>query len=270
MTDARSEDQVFPEVERVLYGKATLHEVVCQVRFPADLRLEREAPADFQQRVRAMFPLVNRRAQSALGGLPPEVAKAFEAMAPSSGTNTIWQFATEDGKTRLELTKDSLTLFSQSYERWEHYWKQFQDSLDAFVELYQPPFFIRIGLRYKNLIRRLVLGLNDAPWHRLLSEHVLGELKVEGVRERAVEAARNLLVRLPERGAKVRLQHGFAQIEGSDEQCYLIDCDSFVARTEVKDANDAIAYLHGHAARYFRWCISDELHAAMVPQPVPA
>ena len=140
--------------------------------------------------------------------------------------------------------------------------------LDAFVELYKPPFIVRIGLRYKNLIRRSVLGLNDVPWHELLRPHVLGELEVGGVRERAVEAARNLLVTLPERGAKVRLQHGFAQSEGSDEQCYLIDCDSFIERSDVNHARDAIAYLHQHAARYFRWCITDRLHEAMSPQPI--
>lgn len=267
MVVARTEDQVFPEVPRVLYGKVTLHEVVCQVRFPADLRLEKDPPAEFQQRIRAMLPLLTRRTQSVVGGLPPEVAKAFEAVVPP--TDTTWQFATEDGTTQLELMKDKLTLISRSYDRWENFWQQFRTPLDAFRELYEPPFFVRIGLRYKNLIRRSVLGLDDVPWHELLSQQVLGELAADGVRERVIEAARNLLMTLPERGAKVRLQHGFAQFEGSDEQCYLIDCDCFVARSEVNDANDAIAYLHQHAARYFRWCITDRLHAAMEPGAIP-
>ncbi len=269
MAVTRTEEQVFPDVTRVLYGKATLHEVVCQVRFPADLRLEKDSPADFQQRVRAIFPLLNRKTQSVVGTLPPELAKALEAVVPPSGTNTIWQFATEDGKTRLELTKDNLTLISRSYESWDHFWEQFHEPLDAFVELYEPPFIVRIGLRYKNLIRRSVLGLSDVPWHELLKPHVLGELAVHGIRERAVEAARNLLMTLPEREAKVRLQHGFAQGEGSDEQCYLIDCDFFIERSDVDHADSAIAYLHQHAWRYFRWCITDRLHEAMAPGPIP-
>ena len=183
MAATRAEEQVFPDVTRVHYGKATLHEVVCQVRFPADLRLEKDPPAEFQQRVRAMFPLLNRKTQAVVASLPPEVAKAFEAVVPPSGTNTIWHFATEDGKTRLELTKDNLTLISRSYDRWEQFWKQFQEPLDAFVELYEPPFFVRIGLRYTNLISRSVLGLNDVPWHELLKPHVLGELAVDGTRD---------------------------------------------------------------------------------------
>ncbi len=269
MVATRAKEQVFPDVTRVLYGKATLHEVVCQVRFPADLRLEKDPPAEFQQRVREMFPLVDRKTQSVAEALPPEVAKAFEAVVPPSGTNTIWQFATEDGKTRLGLAKDSLTLISRSYDRWEHFWEQFHEALHAFVALYKPPFFVRLGLRYKNLIRRSVLGLNDVPWREFLKAHVLGELAVDPVGECAVGAARNLLVRLPERGAKAQLQHGFAQIQGCEEQCYLIDSDFFIERSEVNDANDSIAYLHRYAARYFRWCITDRLHEAMDPQPIP-
>jgi len=269
MAVAKPEEQVFPRVKRVLYRKATLHEVVCQTRFPVDLRLEKDPPADFQQRVRATFPLLERNTQSIVGTLPTEVAKAFEAMGRPSGTTTVWQFATEDGKTQLELAKDNLTLISRSYDTWEHFWDQFRGSLDAFVELYEPPFFVRIGLRYKNLLRRSLLGLDKAPWNELLKGPVLGELAANEIREKALEATRNLLVTLPEREAKARLQHGFVQGEGSDEQCYLLDCDSFVERTEVDHAHDAIAYLHQHATRYFRWCITDRLHRAMEPDPIP-
>lgn len=266
MAVVTQDEQVFPPVERVIYGKAPLMEVVCQVRFPADLRLEKDPPADFQQRIRSEFPLLNRNTQSILRGLPPEIAQAFEAVAPPAGTTTIWQFATEDGQKRLELTKDNLTLIARNYDRWERFYNAFRGSLNAFVELYEPPFFTRIGLRYRDLIRRSALDLNNVPWHELLKDHVLGELAV--VRERAMEAARNLLLSLPERGAKVRLQHGFAEVEGSTEQCYLIDCDFFVERTEVNLVHPTLAYLHDHAARYFRWCITDRLHEAMEPEPI--
>jgi len=268
MEVAKPEEQVFPNASRVLYRNPTLNEVVCQVRFPTDLQVEKYPPADFQQRVRAMFPLLTRRTQSVVGALPPEVAKALEAVAPPSGTNIIWQFATEDGDTQLELTKDNLTLVSRSYDRWEQFWEKFDRSLDAFVDLYKPPFFVRIGLRYQNVIRRSVLELSGVPWHYLLREHVLAELAVDPVRGHVIEAARNLLVTLADREAKARIQHGLAQLEGCDEQCYLIDCDSFVEKTDVSHARNAIAYLHQHASRYFRWCIKDQLHEAMSPQPI--
>lgn len=261
--------QVFPDVERVLYAKAPLIEVIAQTRFPADLRLETEPPANFQQKIRASFPILRQQTRSVVSGLPPEVAKAFEAVAPPTGTNTIWQFSTEDNDHTLELTKDNLTLIARKYEKWEAFWALYEVALRSFFEIYTPPFLVRIGLRYRDVIQRSKLDLEDVPWSELLAEHVLGELAVSGVGERAIECSRNLVLRLPEQTAKVRLQHGFAELEGIDEQCYLIDCDFWVDRTEVANANDSLQYLHHQAARCFRWCIEPKLHKAMEPGPVP-
>ena len=267
MSMAKAKEEVFPEVERVLYTKAPLIEVVCQVRFPADLRLEKDPPAEFQQRVRDDFPILTRRTQAPVGGLPPEVARALESVPIPSG-DTIWSFSTEDKGHTLELLKDKLTLISRKYERWETFSSTFKNALDALFELYSPPFLLRIGLRYRDLIQRSTLCLEDATWSELLQEHVLGELAVEGLGERAVEASRSLLLNLPENEAQVRLQHGLAHVEGESEQCYLIDCDFFVRRTETGDATKSIDYLHRNAARYFRWCITKRLHDAMDPVPI--
>ena len=268
MAIARSDEQVFPDVERVLYKKAPLVEVICQVRFPADLRIEKEPPADFQQRVRSAFPILDKQARTVLQGLPPEIAKAFEGAVPPAGTSTLWRFGTANGKRRLELTRDNLTLVCGDYDRWEEFYETFKPGVRAFIEVYEPAFVTRVGLRYQDLIRRSRLGLEGVPWHELLADYVLGELGEEGVRERAIEASRNLVLALPERGGKVRLRHGFAKAEGSDEECYLIDCDFFVERTEVTDVESAIEYLYRNARRYFRWCITDRLHEAMEPEPV--
>lgn len=268
MAVADAAKHVFPDVDRVLYRKATIREVVCQVRFPADLRVETEPPADFQQRIRQAFPLLKQKTQSVISGLPPEVAKAFEAVAPPSGSTTIWQFGREDSEARVELMKDRLTLISPEYKNWGDFIEDFRSALDAFLELYKPLFYERIGLRYRNLIRRSMLDLEDVPWHELVKGHVLGELVVPAVGECAVEASRSLVLTLPEKGAQARLQHGFATEQGSDEQCYLIDGDFFVQRTDISDGYNAIEYLHGYAARYFRWCITDRLHEAMQPDPI--
>lgn len=260
--------QVFPLVDRVIYGKAPLVEVICQVRFPADLRVETEPPADFQQRIRDQFPLLTKRNQAVLSSFPPEVAKVFESVIPSSASSTIWQFNTEDASHTLELAKDNLTLVSRNYRRWEEFYSLFRQPFEAILELYRPPFFIRVGLRYRDIIQRSKLGLHDAKWSTLLKPYVLGELAEPGIEDRTNEAIRNLLLGLPDQNAKVRLQHGFAQVEGTNEQSYLIDCDFFVDRTEVSHVVNTLGYFNSNAASYFRWCITEKLHKAMDPQPV--
>jgi hypothetical protein len=57
-------DDLFPDSARVIYGKAPLTGVVCQLRFPPILRIESAPPADFQDRIREQFPLLERRPQS--------------------------------------------------------------------------------------------------------------------------------------------------------------------------------------------------------------
>lgn len=261
-------EYLFPEVERVVYGKAPLVEVICQVRFPADLRIETTAPAEFQQRIREQFPLLTQRNRAVLSTVPPDIAKAFESVLPPTGGSTIWQFNTEDGAHTLELLKDNLTLVSRNYRNWGDFSSLFRGPFTALCDLYAPKFFTRVGLRYRDIIQRSKLGLGETPWSTLLKPHVLAEVAQPGFEARTEVASRDLLLKLPGHGAKVRLQHGFAQIEGSPEQIYLIDCDFFVERTEAAHVDSALQYFHGNAARFFRWCITDSLHQAMEPRPV--
>lgn len=139
---------------------------------------------------------------------------------------------------------------------------------DALREFYSPAFFTRVGLRYRDVVQRSKLGLEKSTWSSLLKEHLLGEIAQVGFESLTEEASRNLLLKLPDQNAKVRLQHGFAQLEGSPEQVYLIDCDFFVDRTEAANIDVALQYFHDKAARFFRWCISDSLHQRMEPELV--
>jgi uncharacterized protein (TIGR04255 family) len=261
---------LFPEVDRVVYAKAPLAEVICQVRFPADLRIDTKPPADFQQQVRSSFPILAQLTQGLLPAMSPDVAKAMEWITPVPGPGSVWQFSSEDGKHTLQLVKDNLTLISHDYRRWEVFYALFDGPLRALGELYQPPFYTRVGLRYRDLIQRSKVGLDGDKWSALLAPHVLAEIAERDFEDRTEQAFRNILLKLPEHGARVRLQHGFAEVDGSSEQTYLIDCDFFVDKTEVENASGALNYFHDNAARFFRWCITPKLHNAMEPRSVTA
>ena len=51
-----SEKMPFPEAERVVYRQNPLDRVVCQLKFPPILKIEREIPVEFQDRIRKDFP----------------------------------------------------------------------------------------------------------------------------------------------------------------------------------------------------------------------
>jgi len=103
---------------------------------------------------------------------------------------------------------------SASYIRWEEFKDKLSLGLAAFVAVYEPSYFTRLGLRYRDLIQRSKLNLEGEPWSKLLKPALLGELTLDGLLDGTEHAARELLLNLDEDNAKVRLYHGFARVQG--------------------------------------------------------
>jgi uncharacterized protein (TIGR04255 family) len=228
---------LFPPVPRVLYGKAPLFEVTCQSRFPPILQIDRP-PAEFQERIREQFPLLERLANPlVVPQLPPEAAQMLGAAIGQSG----WNFLTEDRSSIITLAPDYVALTSTKYERWERFREQYQLALTALRAVYRPSFFVRIGLRYRDLIRREILGLDGVGWSRLLRPEILGELAIKEFEERAQDAKRVLILRMPGEVGTLILQHGFGKAVGHDKPGYVIDLDIAVTnKTEAEMPNRSL------------------------------
>jgi uncharacterized protein (TIGR04255 family) len=75
--------------------------------------------------------------------------------------------------------------------------------------------------------------------------------------------------RLDRTNAMARVRHGLARRQNLDELSYLIDADFFSEEpTEVGDALGKLDLFNRESGRLFRWCITEDLHRAMEPQPV--
>jgi uncharacterized protein (TIGR04255 family) len=256
----------FQDSERVVYEKTPLDLVICQLRFPPILKISSEAPARFQDKLRSDYPLYREPAPLALGvGLPRDISSIIEGMLPLPSVKAH-EFLSEDEQWVVTLTHESLALTCKNYSRWEDFRSHLQSALDLLVEIYRPPFFTRVGLRYRDLIRRSLLGLREVPWVELLSRDLAGELHsrigphIEGL-------GRQIVVGLQDGRAKVTIQHGFAKKDG--EICYIIDSDFYATdRTESQDAMAILNYFNRQSGRLFRWTISQRLHDAMEPRAV--
>jgi uncharacterized protein (TIGR04255 family) len=96
---------------------------------------------------------------------------------------------------------------------------------------------------------------------------VLGELASLDVGGDVLQSVRQVLFKLPENDASVRVLHGLAQPDASTEAEYLIDSDFFSEKaTEPKNAARVLDYFNRQARNLFRWFIKDRLHAAMEPR----
>src|ERR1700687_3478435 len=141
----------FPDASRVIYDKSPLEEVVCQVKFPAILKIEAQEPVSFQERVRKEYPLLNEKSPIELPpGMPTEIAKLTLAQVPFRTGKPAYEFASADEQWTVNLTRDFLALTSKKYKRWEGFKDHLATPMDALLSEYVPTFFSRIGLRYRD------------------------------------------------------------------------------------------------------------------------
>lgn len=259
--------ELFPESPRVIYLKSPLTQVICQLRFPPILRIESHPPADFQDRIRTIFPMLERRTQNfgLPDNLPPEIARVLMGNLPS-GPNYLFQ--TEDKLNTLTLSTDSLSLSTTNYERWEGFKKLLDPPFDALTDIYKPSFLSRIGLRYQNSVRRDALGLEGRPWSDLLIPPILGALAEPQFEANIVEIKKAIRATFPQGPGAVFVQHGFGGENNRDQNIYLIDFDLYTEKTEVPHAVAILDDFHTRAGRAFRWCITPVLHERLGPQPV--
>lgn len=255
---------IFPEAQRVLYERNPLIEVLSQVRFPTILRIASEAPARFQDRLRGDYPLYEEKREKSLK-LPAALEGLF---GPDSSPTTaiLYSLSSDDGVWTVTLSSGFVALSCRRYERWEEFRQRYDSVLKAVLEVYQPSFYTRIGLRYKDLIQRSKLGLKDVQWSEVLQGYIAGELASQDVAPHIEQVVRQFLISGSD-SIKVRVQHGFDQVQGSEEQCYLIDAD-FFTEERLSHAN-ILSTLDGfnrEAGRFFHWCITPRLHDAMDPR----
>lgn len=254
--------ELFPYTPRVTYEKHPLVEVVCQLRFPAILKIESGPPADFQEHLRDSFPLFERTIPFPFpANLPAEIATLMRQQVSPSNT-----FSSENRSAAVQLGPDAVSLTTKAYPGWDEFRAMMRRVITALNEVYRPSFFTRIGLRYTDSIERGRLGLEGKKWSDLLNREILGELSLPLFEDNVEGAQRALRLKFPDGGGSILMQHGLQRIPPATEDAYVIDLDFYTdQRTEVDRAADILDRFNSRAGRAFRWCITDELHRALRP-----
>jgi uncharacterized protein (TIGR04255 family) len=257
---------LFPDKPRVVYGKKPTEQVICQLRFPTILRIDTEPPVTFQDRVRDQYPVLIEKKHEFLP-IPKEMIGLFGADFRFGKPS--FDFISADEKWKLTLAADFLSLSTSDYERWEIFREHLVTPFQALIEIYKPPFFTRIGLRYRDVIQKTVLNLADVSWDELLNPAVAGALSVKEIASAVMHVAKDITFSLPANSGQLRVRHGLGKRDEGEEMCYVIDADFFTdARKEVQYAQTTLDTYHTEARLLFQWCITDKLHNALDPKPV--
>ncbi len=257
---------MFSNEERCRYRRPQLTEVICQLRFPEILTIGANVPVDFQEAIREEYPQYSARKEMPaprITGAPG----AFQLENTPAGIN--YQFVSADGVWRVNLTSKFISLACCRYTCWEDFAAKLDKPLAAFIRLYKPAYFERIGLRYVNAISRKALDLEGTPFSALISPCYLGILAEEDVQEGAtmrctVDAELNL------RGgcrAKIHAGPGLLKRNGKNdpEVKFIFDQDLYMpGKLPLNLSAGALQTLHSQAHSIFRAAITDTLHEAML------
>lgn len=258
------DESPFPTFPRVIYQKNPLEFVVCEFRFPAILNIELEVPAKFQEAVRSEYPIFQESV--AANFAPPELLKLLSnANALPSGKT--YEFQSINGEWKIVLTRQSFSLTCTKYKRWDEFQRRLELPFAALTSAYSPELFVRIGLRYRDLISRERLGLTDVGWGELLQPGFV-DIFHTPFAPMLLRSWQQVTLRLPRPDTQVTVQHGLLQASPQGEICYVFDSDfSTESRTEPSNAIDLLRFFNRHSWSVFRSWISDRLHTAMEPEP---
>lgn len=254
-------------MNRCMYKANQLGEVICQLRFPEILTIETTLPAQFQEAIRGRFPRYTLRKETTapkLTGAPGNL----QLQQPQGNNN--YQFSTDDGVWRVNLTSKFISLSTSRYTCWEDFAAMLDAPLAAFIQIYKPACFDRVGLRYLNFISRFNLGLEGVPFRELINPAYVGILGMEELNEGAVSRSGvdgefsiggNCRCKLHAGPGKVTIGG-----KSDDEIKFIIDMDLFMNdKVPVNYSAGALQTLHSQSYGIFRSAITDRLHEAMEP-----
>lgn len=259
---------MFSTEDRCIYHANQLGEVICQLRFPEILAIAANLPVKFQEAIRDDFPQYLRRQENAaprVTGVPGH----FSLENPPAVTN--YQFTSANGLWRINLTSRFISLTCSRYTRWEDFAMMLDKPLAAFIRIYKPAYFERVGLRYLNFVSRSALGLEEVPFSRLFAPCYLGPLSQEDVAETAVTRSSVDMELGIRGGCRVKLHAGPGLIKRNGQQDqevkFIFDQDLYMpGQVPVNLSAGALQTLHAQAFAIFRGAITDTLHDALDPE----
>ena len=236
-----------------IYNNNQLAEVICQLRFPKILSIEANIPDKFQDAIRDIFPIYQVRKETV-----------------GDATVNNYQFASADGIWRVNLTANFLSLTCSRYFCWEEFAAKLDAPLAAFIQIYKPAFYERVGLRYLNLFSKAALSLEEVPFRQLFTPCYLGFLGKEELSEQhfgmsSVDGEFGL-----RGGCRAKIHAGPGKVskngQTDPEIKYILDLDLFMlGNIPVNTSAGSLQTLHRNAFELFRDAITDTLHKALDP-----
>ena len=261
---------MFSQEKRCIYQNNQLADVICQLRFPEILSISANLPNQFQDAIRDTYPVYSSKTETVAPKLEGKPGNFSLVNQPST---VNYQFSSPDNSWRINLTSRFVSLSCSAYTCWEDFARRLDKPLAAFIQIYKPAYFERVGVRYLNFISKQSLSLEETPFSELFQPQYLGVLGDDEIREEqtirsGVDA--EFSIRSGCR-AKIHAGPGLVQQNGQTQKevKFIFDQDLYMTgNIPVNYAAGALEALHSQAYPIFRGAITDTLHNAMEPKQI--
>lgn len=266
------------QTSRVRYEVNPLIEVVAQLRFSPIFGLEKESKSlsSVQSQLDeigfSVLKLENLASITVTLNAPQESNMAN--LSQSSQNTPIYHFSTKDNLDTFSVCRDFVALTARSYSDWPDFSKKLNKLCNIFEANFKPIYISRVGLRYKDLIEKNSLNLNNYSWSELLQPVVSGFLSTKGFVESVEESCvlqQSSQTVLKLNDCELLLQSALLRAaDNPKQQAFLIDSDFYVnpePPLALASALELINSIHHSANSVFQNCIKEPLHVALRPIP---
>ncbi|MDR0991277.1 MAG: TIGR04255 family protein [Ruminococcus sp.] len=246
--------------KRVKYKNNPIVEVACQINFPDILRISKEEPVEFQEKIREKFPKYNNTKFPLL----PEVFPGFTS--PVKNTHI---FSTNDNESSIKLSSDFIAYSVTTYNSWEDFYRPFEEILNYFYEIYRPADYTRTGIRYIDVFCRSELvssGINEnTAWCELIEPFFLGIMAEQDSNFSVVGFSSNTNIKFADE-TKANLVTALGKTNKTNEDVFVLNGDYYVdSPVRHSDLKSRLDSLHVHSGEILQKGIKETLHKAMGP-----
>jgi uncharacterized protein (TIGR04255 family) len=249
----------FPEHEDVVFRKAPLTSVLCQIRFPPILALlDAAGVAGFQEALRHRYPELESEEQMTVA-LAPTSAE-LQRPAP------IWKLRNPNEQWTVSLAVDFVALDTASYRHFGEFIDRLMEVVAALERTLNPLPSKRIGLRKVNSIGHSQVQA-PADWKDLLRSELLGLVGVSELPGFVRSDYAQLHLDDGDNGSLL-VRHG---VDPDDQNKYRLDLDYWTERAMPIAPDDGLSsMLNSYSASitgFFHWCLTKRLFDALGPEP---
>lgn len=259
---------VFETGERVKFGKCPLKGVICQIRFPNMLIINAEEPTKFQVEIKDQFPkyelLIEEQDQFVFDTAP----NTLRIPKLVQNRNKNHKFSSSSGDYSVNLTSTFISLSTNKYTTWDDFSTVLKKVVSSFIKIYEPAFYIRIGLRYIDAFNEKDYKINSKNINKLFAPYILGIMASPVVTDKIKTFSNSAEITLSDKMlAKILVTKGF--VENETQSSIILDTDIILSeQANFDDYIDKLNNMHAEASGVLRWAVKEKMIKIMEPTDI--